>query len=398
MSLLRIIAGVLVGLLGMGFIAWLLWRSFRRSDDPARLAFHWILTGLVVLAVVVLARTVGFGLAGAYVIPFAAVLFGIILTIIWAPRIGAALARPFTSLFDGGFEEVIPQPLYSMAEARRKQGRYKEAIALIQEQLAKFPHDIYGLNLLAQIQAADLGDVEAASVTVQRICLHPGHAPRNIANALDQLADWRLKFRHDIDGARMALEEIEERLPGTEFAHAAAQRRAHLPTLEMLEQSVERTPIKLTHYDVEFGRLKDYSDYIPKECDPELYAAELIARLEKNPDDAETREELAVVYATHYKRLDLAALEIHRLVELTPTNSRNVARWLHHLADLAIQFDGNESVAVAALSEIIERFPDLAVASLAQQRLNQLRSELRRNEKSQVVKLGSSGKMTEPTA
>src|SRR5207244_2627858 len=113
-----------------------------------------------------------------------------------------------TGLFDGGSLAPEPRPLYSVAQSRQKQGKYLEAVAEIRKQLERFPTDLEGHLLLAQIQAEDLKDMPAAEITIQRLCAQPGHAPKNIAFALYSLADWYLAIGHDQDRARLAFEQI----------------------------------------------------------------------------------------------------------------------------------------------------------------------------------------------
>jgi len=45
------------------------------------------------------------------------------------------LAKPFGAIFDGGDEPPEAAPFYHIANLRRKQAKYKEAMALIEQQL-----------------------------------------------------------------------------------------------------------------------------------------------------------------------------------------------------------------------------------------------------------------------
>src|SRR5208337_564583 len=113
---------------------------------------------------------------------------------------------PFASLYDGGTEEPIPHPAYSIAQSKQKKGLYLEAIAEIRKQLDRFPTDVEGQLLLAQIQAEDLKDLQAAELTVERFCAQPGHAPQNIVFALYSLADWHLQIARDREAAQRHLQ------------------------------------------------------------------------------------------------------------------------------------------------------------------------------------------------
>src|SRR5262249_30358511 len=149
------------------------------------------------------------------------------------------VAKPFGSLYDGGDTPPEPVPAYSIAQSRRKQGKYLEAVAEVRKQLDRFPTDLEGHMLLAQIQPEDLKDMPGAEITIHRFCAQPGHAPRNIAYVLYSLADWHMQVDHDLEAAKRALEKILELLPDSEFSAGAAQRIAHLASPEMLLETLE---------------------------------------------------------------------------------------------------------------------------------------------------------------
>ena len=58
----------------------------------------------------------------------------------------------------------------------------------------------------------------------------------------------------------------------------------------------------------------DREHVTPAEADPEQVAAECVKHLEQHPLDTEARERLAVIYADHYGRLDLAAGELEQMI------------------------------------------------------------------------------------
>ena len=120
---LTIILGALVGLF------WFVWRTIQRSGDPAKMLGKWVLTFLLMgLVAWALFTKTGFSVGGAFIVPFVAVFLAIIVSIFWASHLGVAFAKPIMSALDGGLEEPVAQALYSIAQARRKQGRYNEAI------------------------------------------------------------------------------------------------------------------------------------------------------------------------------------------------------------------------------------------------------------------------------
>lgn len=380
-----------LGMIVSAFVVfgWMVRRSMRMSDDPARLLFKWILTGLVAGFLIFIGLGIGPDNSGAAVIPFVALAAGVMLSIIWAPSIGALLAKPFTSMFDGGNEEPDAKPLYSTAQARRKQGKFTEAIHEVQNQLTRFPTDVIGQLLIAEIQAVNLNDLTSADITIQRLCNQPGHAPKNIAFALTQFADWQLKYAQDTEAARQSLGKIIERFPATDLAQAAAQRLAHLGTNAQLAASHDRTPIPLPE-GVPYAEWKEHLEKVaPAEQDPDDRAGELINHLEQHPLDGEAREKLAIIYADHFQRLDLATVELEQLIRHPNQPPKLVVHWLNLLADFQIRLGNDAAAAAQTLQRIIELYPAQAAANMARQRLSHLKLELKRNEKSQVVKLGS---------
>ena len=210
----EIVLRVIALAVAVSAIGWFLFRCLKRTDDPARLIFKWVLTALVVCVLLFwLGPFATQSEAGAFIgVPLVAAC-GIVLTIIWRHNIAELIAKPFTSLYDGGSEEPIPQPFYSIAQSKQKMGRYLEAIADIRQQLDRFPTDVEGQLLIAQIEAEDLKDLPAAELTIDRFCAQPGHAPQNIVFALYSLADWHLKIAQDREAARRDLEKDHRVVP-----------------------------------------------------------------------------------------------------------------------------------------------------------------------------------------
>jgi tetratricopeptide (TPR) repeat protein len=286
-------------------------------------------------------------------------------------------------------------PLYSIAEARRKRGKYPEAIAEVRKQLQRFPTDFQGWMLLAEIQAEDQLDVTGAWESIEQLLAQPGHGPKNIAFALSRCADWELKLREDPAAARRALERIVETLPETEQSQLALQRIAHLTTPELLAEQRAPHRIALKHFDNRLG-LRTPSEPPQVEGrnegrneDLAEVAAAYVKRLEAFPADNETREKLAVLYAEHYQRLDLAEQELEQLVTAPNQLPKQVVHWLNLMADLQIKASGDVDRARQTLHRITDLFPTSAFAENALNRIAYLKLETRAQQKSQVVKLGS---------
>jgi outer membrane protein assembly factor BamD (BamD/ComL family) len=376
----------------LGFIGFLFWRALRRSDEPVRFIVKWLITFLIVGWLGYETRRAQ-GTDRLWVLILVALPSAAVLIVLWGRSIGGLVARPFENMFMGGDEEPDPQPLYSTAEGLRKRDRYREAIYAVQEQLTKFPNDFTGQIMLAEIQAENLGELPSAEITIHRICEQPNHPPANIAFALNTLADWQMKYAQDADAARRTLEKIIERYPDTEFERTASNRIAHLASPEMLSKNREHAPIALKHGVEYLGLLKDQSHLMPREKNAKEEAAKLVAHLDAHPMDNEAREQLAVIYARDYGRLDLAAEQLEQLIALPGESPKHVVRWLNLLADLQIYATTRTELAEQTLRRIIDLYPNQSFAALAEQRLGSLGLELKRYETTRVVKFGPGEKV-----
>ncbi len=313
----------------------------------------------------------------------------VVLSFMWTQHISELLASPITNLFDGGHEQPDKKPLYSTAISKRKLNHPFEAIAAIREQLAKFPNDFEGVTLLATIQAEDTQDLPAAEITFDHFCERKDAPPLQVAAALTQLADWHLKLAQDADSAHTALEKIIARFPDTPLAAQAAQRIAHLGGAEkILLAAHDRQAMHMPEGVNNIGLLDSTKHLIPEETDPAKLAAEYVKHLEQHPLDTEVREKLAILYARHYKRLDLATLELAQLINEPNQPTKRVAQWLNLLADLQIHGGADYETVRDTLEKIQERFPGLPVADLAQSRLNRLKLEMKGRSDTSDVKLG----------
>jgi tetratricopeptide (TPR) repeat protein len=384
------VRGIVLLVMALGAIGWGIWHSLKRSDDPARLLFKWILTVPIVLFIIFkLGPFATSSQAGAFIGVPAVAACGIILAAIWRHNLANLVAKPFGSLYDGGSEEPIPRPAYSIAQSKQKKGLYLEAIEEIRKQLSRFPTDFEGQLLLAQIQAEDLKDLPAAELTMERFCAQPGHAAQNIVFALYSLADWHLKITQDREAAQRHLQRVIDLFPESEFALGAAHRIAHLGNTEMLLGPHEEKKFIVPEGVKNLGLLRDQDHLKPAEASPEEVAAACVKHLERHPLDAEAREKLAIIYADHYGRLDMARDELEQMIGQPNQAGRLVVHWLNLLADLQIRHGATYETVRETLQRIIDRDPKAAAAELARNRLSLVRLELKSKEKSQAVKLGS---------
>jgi tetratricopeptide (TPR) repeat protein len=369
---------VSIGLVGTGMFF-----TLKKSDDPARMFFKFAFTIPFVILCIWVAIKMG------PVGPFLIVFMAVVLSFMWTPHIGELIASPIANLFDGGKQEMEAKPYYSIAMSKRKMNKPLEAIVAIREQLAKFPNDFEGVILLANIQAEDTKDLQSAEITFNKFCNSPDAPPNQVAAAWTQMADWHLKIAQDADSARASLEKIIAKFPDSQLSLAAAQRIAHLGGVEkILLAAHDRQPVFVPEGVKNIGLLDSTEFLQPAEADPAQQAADYVKHLAEHPHDAEVREKLAVIYALHYQRLDLATLELKQLIEQPNQPPKLVAHWLNLLANLQFKGGADCDTVRGTLEKIVERFPGLPVAEIAQSRLARLNLEFKGKEETPGKKLG----------
>lgn len=385
---LDLVISIVLMLLAAVAVGWVFWRTLKRSEDPARLIFKWVLTAVILgyMARYVLPDVASGGEA-ALVGIMQTVVIALVMAIIWRHSIAAMIAKPFAALYDGGNEEDVPKPFYSTARAKRMRGDFLGAKADIRAELERFPDDMEGQMMLAEIEAQDIHDLQAAEMIVQRFIQQKGHASGNIAYALNSMADWHLKFAQDRDAAQACFEKIIELLPESEWALRASQRIAHLGETDLLLGAEGRRTYKVQQMEGDAG-LGGEVQSAPTE-DPATMAAKYVEHLAAHPFDTEIRERLAQLYAEHYHRLDLAEAQLEQLIQYPNQPTKPVIRWLNMLADLQVKYGGTYEAARAALERIVNLDPEAAVARVAENRIQRLRLEFKGKEKSQAVSLGS---------
>ena len=375
----------------LGFAIWYFIRFLKNNEDPGGLVYKWVLTLLIIGGMIKFIGPMmtqgGYGAAFGG-IPATAVA-GIFLAIIWRRNLANLIATPFGNIYDGGTTEADPKPVYSNAMAQRKRGNYQEALAIVRKQLEKFPTDIEGQLLMAEIQAENMNDLPSAAISIERICNQEEHTPRNIAMALNMLADWYLKFHQDRDTARETLQRIIDRLPDTEMSMLASQRIASLGSTEHLLASHDRKKFTVIEGIQNLGLLDPKFHPAPADPDAAKLAAELVAHLQAHPLDAESRERLAVIYADHYNRMDLASDQLEQLITHPNQPPKRVVHWLNLLTDLQVRHGANYDTVHATVQRIVDLFPNSAASEVAANRIIHLKLELKGKQKGQAVKLGT---------
>ena len=392
------LGGLAVSLAMLGAVVWVLRSFWRRSEDRKALAVRWVLTlgNLAFLGFVIGPMVSGDG-GGSLLGSMATALFAgavlglsaLVMGIVWSPSISEAVAKRFSRLYDGGDTAPDPEPLLSIAEARRKQGRFDEAEQEVQRQLERFPGNFRAQMFLAEIQAVDRHDLAATTQTIEGLLGQPGHTPKNLAFALTRLAEWQLRLQDDREAARATLERIIQLFPETPEAHTARQRIAHLTPPEMLAQARDRPKLAVPHSDERLGLRGEMPRIKRAGSDPQEAAEKLVAQLDAYPDDNQAREELALLYLEAFQRPDLALEQLGELIAQPLAPSAQVVKWLNLLADVHVAGAGDIVRAREAVQGIVDRYPGSPAAENARRRLALLERELQAKKQSQVLRLGS---------
>lgn len=380
---LRFAFGLAVIVVALGLLGRLLWRWLQRTeDDPVRL----VLKLLATLALPVFLIWVGFAIH-----PIAAVVlgafFGVFLGAWWAPNLGGFLGGLLTDELDGGREEVEPRPFYSIAQAHRKAGRIGECLTEIDRQLARFPGDVEGLLLRAEVLAAQERDLAAAAASIEQIMVQAALPDGPRARALLALADWQLAAQAR-DDARETLARVRELFPDSEPAREAAQRLAHVQGEAWRVPEATPAVLPLVKGDERLGLRAPGDAPVEAPRDAQADADALLAHLNAHPLDAEARERLARIYAEEMGHLDWAVAQLELLTHQPGVTPRDVGRWWQRVADWQIEFAGDEAAARRALEQIITRFPDTALACRAAARLTHLKLEIRGKGKTRTLRSG----------
>jgi len=373
----------MIALLGIGFadlLCWLIvlpalgilgYRSLANSDSRGVLVLKWVFSAVLILIICLIASM------DSIFKPLFVAIPAVFLGLMWTSSVCNVLFRPLTGAFDGEGDENEVKPFYFIAEAKRRKGLYQEAVAEVRRQLERFPGDVEGMMKLAALQAEELHDLPAASETLNELLLQPGLPSNNAVAALQTLADWQLQLGRDPDAARASFERIIQMFPDSPFAHNAEQRLAHLDGVTKTREFREHAVFKVPSAPRDLGLRKTVLQVESPQATADALGAEYVGQLEKHPNDTETRQKLAMLYAEQFERLDLAVSQLEQLAALPNAAPRQTAHWLELLATLHIRQGNDMAAAENALRRIIERFPKSAAASRALSRLATLQGEFK---------------------
>ena len=383
----------------LAVIIYIIRRQIKNPDnEPLKVIVKWVVT-LAVVAFMIHA-TVRANDRGALLIVFIFLLLpgSILLGLWWTPAISDWVASPITNALTGDSRESYNKPEYGIANARRKRGQYVEAIEAVDEQLVKHPGNFDGLMLKATIQAENLGDLPAATATIQEILSDPEQLNYRLPVALNKMAEWQLAIAGDPDAARRTLQQIQTALPNSRAAQLAAQRLASLDSSEESESDVVDFNESYQNLVEESAEKDDFTSplELPKaiELNRQQVGEEALQtclrRVEMHPDSISNREELAALYLDHTKQPAMALRQYEHLLALSGTTIHQKTAWLNKLADIQVKSGESYETIRATLERVVALDPRAAPAARAQQRISYLHIELRSvNRKTKRLQLGS---------
>ena len=379
-------------------LLYFIWKQIKNpNNDPVKVIVRWVITLMAVFFVFYGPAQSGGGIGLIFVLLLMIPCL-VLIGLMWAPAIGNWVASPITNAMTGDSRESYNKPEYGIAIARRKRGRYVEAIEAIDVQLAKYPGNLDGLMLKATIEAENLGDLSAAAATIQETLSDQGQLNYRLPVALNKMAEWQLTIAGDPDAARRTLQQIRTALPNSQAAQLAAQRLASLDSSEESESAVVDFNESYQKLVEESAQKDDFTSPLELPKAIELNQQQVhekafqtcLSRVETHPDSINNREELAALYLGEGKEPAMALKQYEYLLALPGTTIHQKTAWLNKIADIQLKSGESYETISSTLEQIIALDPRAAPAARAQQRISYLPIELRSaNRKTKRLQLSS---------
>ena len=395
----RVYSAILVYGVLAAVVVYIIRKQLKNPDnDPVKVIVKWTVT-VAIVAFGVYATLWSNDRASLLVVFIFLLLPGsVIMALWWTPEISEWMASPITNALTGDSRISYNKPEYGIANARRNRGQYVEAVEAVDEELAKHPGNFDGLMLKASIQAENLGDLEAATETLQEAIEGEEQLSYRLPVALNKMADWQLAVAGDPNAARRTLRQIQEALPESQAAQFAAQRLASLDSSEETEAAVVDFNESYQKLVEESARKDDFTSplELPKAIETnqqqagDKSLANCLRRVALHPDSVSNREELAALYLDHANQPPKAAEQYDHLLALPGTTIHQKTAWLNKIADIQVKSGESHETVRATLERVIALDPKAAPAARAQQRISYLNIELRgANRKTTKLQLGS---------
>lgn len=277
-------------------------------------------------------------------------------------------------------EVVAPIPLYSRAVAAIKFGKYAEAEKAVIEQLERCETDFQGWVMLAELYATHFHDIKEAERTIYGLANDPETTATDVAVAFHKLADWHLKLCDNPFAAKRALEEICKRYPDTHLAKMARLRSNQIPDdFEKLKEQQKPKIVRIPVFKESFGG----------PISPETAAAEAdikqaseaankcVEKLNVDPNDVATREQLAIILTEKLGMLEEAMEQIELMIQMPEQSEKKIAEWLSMMAQWQIKHGRDPDGSRTTLERLVRDYPRSIQAFEAQRQLSLVQEEER---------------------
>lgn len=323
-------------------------------------------------------------------IPLIGALFGLGLAIIWGKPLILLVTKPFLDPFMPS-EELEASANFSPAIRMRNQGLYSQALESIDKELEEFPTNIQGHLLKAQIWAKHRQEpTEALAILEEYLAKDPLPSVGSQIVALTQLAEISLNYLKDKSRAKAYFQIIVERFPDSEAANEAEQRIAQLSIATATKATEPIKKLTVTNdnrdYGLEFGR--DYVHENLKKSVDDLSLDDLAAHLHEHPKNFSARRELVQRLAFEADDPSEAMRFIQEALEIPHQSIKQRADWYHLLVDIQIRKLQNITAAQLTLKRLINEDPDCAMAEIAKKRIAMLKREMDVLQNKSVIQIG----------
>jgi tetratricopeptide (TPR) repeat protein len=132
----------------------------------------------------------------------------------------------------------------------------KEAAELV-EQLERHPHDSHAREKLAEIYAKHYHRLDLAMDQLEQLIQQPGHPGRKVVRWLNLMADLQVVEGGDIESVRLTLQRIIDMFPDVAAAETAQRR---INSLKLEARAKEKTrAVQLGEYEQDIGLKKGWN-------------------------------------------------------------------------------------------------------------------------------------------
>jgi tetratricopeptide (TPR) repeat protein len=169
----------------------------------------------------------GFRLDVAFEIVIALLFYGLLLFALFGRSIILSVSNRLEHLFWPDDSNFRIMPEYSVAEARAKKGKYREAVDEYRKVIVKHPDDIYPHLRIADLALGHLNDVKLAELELLS-AFAKAKGEDSTALAAGRLADFYQHTMHDPAHALEVMKQLCKKIPDTKQAKLAEERIAIL--------------------------------------------------------------------------------------------------------------------------------------------------------------------------